>query len=96
MKKLTTQQITKIERNLKAYLSNFKPIKIFKVNNYFLIYIASEHNRIDISNYFHSCNNIDELNGFLIGMLKGKHNLKYQINTNFDNNNANFLNTFEI
>jgi len=74
MKKLTSTQQEKIKRNLKAYLANFSAIKIVRVNNYFLVYNTKEFNKENPSNYYCSLSSIDEVNGFLIGMVKSKYN----------------------
>jgi hypothetical protein len=96
MKMLTKNQMARIEKNLKAYLSNFTPIKIIKVNNYFLIYDLKEYEQKNHSNYLYSAENIDHLNGFLYGMVKGKYSKNLQIEVDFNINNDDILKVFEL
>ena len=68
MSLLTEKQNQIIEKNLNAFAHNFGEPRIerTKYGSFFLVYYPS-----DDTNFTFSCNNINELNGWLYGCVQG-------------------------
>ena len=69
-----------IETTLKAFCMNFnKGITIFKRVGYYKsdvsyrIYVGTDEETIKISDYVYMVNSLDELNGWLYGMVQANH-----------------------
>lgn len=69
MKDLTEQQQVFLDKLLIAFHGNFEPIEIKRINGYFLVF---QNPNEDYSNYLYYASNIDEIYGFLNGVIKGK------------------------